>query len=309
VRTSRLQQVVKMTSAASSLARLCIKKLANMLVVMVIVSCGCGRSWTGREVLAFPSPHHAIRYTPNNLLRCSMRATLSTDITEDNNVFVMPKPLSSCRFRDITDCVVTKREPLVLQDVFAFNRDKWLDDMLFELGPEVIDYDVRLSGMILESKRKNEESRRLLEEKADINIKEQSHLIRKKSKTRSPAVKSFEIETYQSTFREFLSQVMQYSSHDDNLYFMTETLLQNHAKTLVVQPELTQLPTRLFGPDWFSFFPQTIRPKSALVVGGKGARSFLHSDPFDWLGWNYLFEGEKLCKCLVLLPCRSLYNV
>jgi hypothetical protein len=50
----------------------------------------------------------------------------------------------------------------------------------------------------------------------------------------------------------------------------------------------------------FKYFPDKIRPLAALIVGGKGARSFLHRDPYDWIGWNYLFSGKKLCKWYVI---------
>jgi hypothetical protein len=34
-------------------------------------------------------------------------------------------------------------------------------------------------------------------------------------------------------------------------------------------------------------------------VGGAGARSFLHADPYEWVGWNLLFEG---CKVWTFFP-------
>jgi hypothetical protein len=50
----------------------------------------------------------------------------------------------------------------------------------------------------------------------------------------------------------------------------------------------------------FKFFPEAIKPKSALIIGGVGARSFLHADPYAWTGWNYLIEGRKLCKIFAI---------
>ena len=49
-----------------------------------------------------------------------------------------------------------------------------------------------------------------------------------------------------------------------------------------------------FGENYFKYFPSTIQPKTALIIGGVGSRSFLHADPYEWMGWNYLLEGKKL---------------
>ncbi|CAM9733218.1 unnamed protein product [Discosporangium mesarthrocarpum] len=39
-----------------------------------------------------------------------------------------------------------------------------------------------------------------------------------------------------------------------------------------------------------------------VIVGGLGARSFLHSDPMEWMGWNILIEGRKLWTFLPPSP-------
>ena len=46
-----------------------------------------------------------------------------------------------------------------------------------------------------------------------------------------------------------------------------------------------------FGRNLFEAFPAEVRPKDAcLIIGGRGARSTLHADPFDWMGTNYCLE-------------------
>ena len=101
-----------------------------------------------------------------------------------------------------------------------------------------------------------------------------------------------EVGTFEATLRDFIGSVIDDSNHDESWYLMDEDLLQvdDHlAKQL-------QLPRRLFDKDLFKYFPDEIRPKSAIIIGGEGARSFLHVDPYEWTGWNYLFEGRKICK-------------
>jgi hypothetical protein len=101
------------------------------------------------------------------------------------------------------------------------------------------------------------------------------------------------IESYEATFNEFLDSLPENSDHDENLYLMNEDLLQNQTNLL----EFMQTSEGLFGSDLFKHFPEKIRPYQALIVGGIGARSFLHCDPYEWMGINYLFEGRKLCTC------------
>jgi hypothetical protein len=100
------------------------------------------------------------------------------------------------------------------------------------------------------------------------------------------------IESYQATLNEFLSSLSDNSDHDENMYLMNEDLLRNQTQLL----DFLKSASSLFGDDLFEHFPKEIRPYQALIVGGVGARSFLHCDPYEWMGMNYLFEGRKLCK-------------
>lgn len=68
-----------------------------------------------------------------------------------------------------------------------------------------------------------------------------------------------------------------------------------------------QHPTHLFGEDFFEYFPSAIRPLQALIIGGRGSRSFLHADPYEWNGWNYLVEGKKICTLVETSQFMMLY--
>ena len=116
-------------------------------------------------------------------------------------------------------------------------------------------------------------------------------------------VASVLVETYECTLNEYLAALVEGSNHIDSMYFMSEEILQHEeARSLLGQLEL---PEELFGKDLFKSFPLSIRPHSALIIGGAGSRSFLHADPYEWTGWNYCFEGEKLWT---FLPPESNQN-
>lgn len=91
--------------------------------------------------------------------------------------------------------------------------------------------------------------------------------------------------------KKVVDGMMAESTHDEAWYLLSENLLGN-------APELRDpfvLPPSLFGWDFFTLFPRPVRPKAnCLILGGTGARSFLHADPFEWTGVNYLLEGKKL---------------
>lgn len=111
-----------------------------------------------------------------------------------------------------------------------------------------------------------------------------------------------EVESFECTLNDYLKSLSQHSAsiHDESMYLMNEKILK---KTSIVDQQL-KLPGA-FGIDYFQYFPSKIRPKSALIIGGVGARSFLHVDPYNWTGWNYLLEGRKLWTFLP--PKRELY--
>lgn len=100
------------------------------------------------------------------------------------------------------------------------------------------------------------------------------------------------ITSYEAELRQFVSSLSDNSDHEDSLYLMNEDILNQPAAESLMTA-LT-LPKDLFGDDLLQHFPAKIRPKSALIIGGMGARSFLHADPYEWMGWNLLLEGLKL---------------
>jgi len=100
-----------------------------------------------------------------------------------------------------------------------------------------------------------------------------------------------EVESFQGTLRDYVAALLDESNHDESWYMMDESILESESSLSKIT-----LPKRLFGFDWFQYFPSKIRPKTALIIGGEGARSFLHADPYEWTGWNYLLEGRKLCE-------------
>jgi len=103
---------------------------------------------------------------------------------------------------------------------------------------------------------------------------------------------SGDLITYEAIFSEFLNSLPDNSDHFDSIYLMNEDILQRSPK----YRELFTLNTTIFGDDLFQHFPTLIRPRTALIIGGQGSRSFLHADPYEWTGWNYLVEGRKLCS-------------
>lgn len=103
-----------------------------------------------------------------------------------------------------------------------------------------------------------------------------------------------EIEQFECKLSEFLDIVGTESDHEENIYLLNEDIVNedDFVSSKVILPE------KIFGKNQFDEFPKSVRPKIALVIGGEGARSFLHRDPFEWIGWNHLLEGRKLCKFL-----------
>jgi hypothetical protein len=107
---------------------------------------------------------------------------------------------------------------------------------------------------------------------------------------------SGELLTFEAVFSEFLATVSDNSDHFNSIYLMNEEILQRLPKSR----EQFTLNSTIFDKDLFQHFPPLIRPRTALIIGGQGSRSFLHADPYEWTGWNYLVEGRKLCSFLYL---------
>jgi len=101
-----------------------------------------------------------------------------------------------------------------------------------------------------------------------------------------------DLESYEAPFSEFLSALPENSDHSHSMYLMSEDIMTT--PSAIPLAEQLSLPDSLFGSDLFQHFPAPVRPKTALIIGGAGARSFLHADPFEWVGYNILLEGQKV---------------
>jgi len=171
------------------------------------------------------------------------------------------------------------RVPCVLTNAYgsSFDPENWTQDMIDLLKLELVEYDAR-------------------------NIIENT------------------LDTYECTLGEFVSALPENSDHFESIYLMSEDLLRRtprlspdlftdsdlsedmkgdmdmrseelreHYEQVESLTDRLKLPTEIFGTDYFQHFPSAIRPQCALVVGGCGSRSFLHADPYEWTGYNYLF--------------------
>lgn len=187
--------------------------------------------------------------------------------------FIMPGDCQSLSAEELQSLIsTTSKGPLLLRNVFPLvgDQNEQLTEQLMErLASEPVQYDIRT----LQSDDEEEDSDD--EEEQDVDEEEQRFLI----------------ETFECSLQELIETLTEDEGrHDENIYMMTETLLEKHPD--LMEPYV--LPKDKFGVNLFDQFPALIKPKSALIVGSRGARSFLHSDPYDWLGWNYLLEGKKL---------------
>ena len=109
------------------------------------------------------------------------------------------------------------------------------------------------------------------------------------------------ISSYEANFMEFIATLPDNSDHEDSMYLMNEDLLKGEQEL----NDQFKLNEALFEKNLFQYFPDKIRPHNALIIGGVGSRSFLHADPYEWMGWNYLLEGKKLWTFLSPDLCDS----
>lgn len=103
--------------------------------------------------------------------------------------------------------------------------------------------------------------------------------------------------SFEATLGEFVEECFS-SCHDDSIFLLDEDLLVDDPASGVSElaRQVAILPAGFFPDgDMFDLFPEAIRPKKpCLLIGGAGARSTLHADPYSWTGWNYLAEGSKI---------------
>ena len=98
-------------------------------------------------------------------------------------------------------------------------------------------------------------------------------------------------ELFEAPLRAFLDELVADSRHGAARFLFDEEALAGAPAALRLSP----LPPPLFDgvDDGFDAFPAALRPAGAcLLMGGTGARSSLHADPYSWTGWNYLLEAR-----------------
>lgn len=135
--------------------------------------------------------------------------------------------------------------PVVITDVFAFNRQEWIDRLVSTLGDCGVEYDQRLYGG----------GDGLCEDSGD-------------------GVGDDELNRYEATLKDFIDCVAgNNSDHYDNIYMMDESILSRDPELL---KPLDLSSSHLYkgdgdasdtGFDLFAHFPSKIRPSMALIIG------------------------------------------
>lgn len=153
--------------------------------------------------------------------------------------------------------------PVVIKDLFNFNHDTWLNQIFHILNNRTIEYDVR-----------------------QYNLHDKEAIV----------------SSYEASFNEYIDSLYENSDHNDSMYFMDEKILQTipdeYIKAITISPTTTTSNTNTSSllsssttstnyiyenhRDLFELFPNDIQPHAALIIGGKGSRSFLHKDPYEW---------------------------
>lgn len=106
-----------------------------------------------------------------------------------------------------------------------------------------------------------------------------------------------------STYKAFPTRVSRSKGTEFNFTDKNRYLLEEHLLELPqARPELgasLRVPQDLLGPDEFELFPSSVRPqKLCAILGGVGARSFLHRWP-EYC--NIIVGAEIMRKALVSL--------
>lgn len=218
-----------------------------------------------------------------------------------HTVTVSASSLSREQFQQMYD---GKQQPLVLRDVLALNRSQWVDALLDTLYQTKVEYDARsiVPPVSYTGRIDASGSPELAENYENSFASEPLTYDLIYGSIAADAVSDTvpEVETYEADFVDFVDSLYDNSDHYDNIYLMSEFLLKEKVESTgkALENDFI-LNEKLFEKNLFDYFPASIRPRAALIVGGVGARSFLHADPYEWTGWNYLLEGRKLCKNLL----------
>ena len=127
--------------------------------------------------------------------------------------------------------------PVVITDIFSFNRQEWIDRLVNNLGDCEVEYDQRLYDECENS-----------DGVAELN-------------------------RYESTLKDFVDCVAGNSDHYDNIYMMDESILRGDPELL---KPLDLLSSHLYKGvddasdtrfDLFAHIPSKIRPSMALIIG------------------------------------------
>ena len=199
----------------------------------------------------------------SNLNAITRATSLSSSVLEkyghDKDEFLsIPRIDSRTCTKDEFRSLYNGSHPVILTNMFDFDNEWYTEELLAMIGEEKVQFDVKVD-----------------EEIGDT-------------------------EVWESQFHDFVG-IMIGSRHERSFYLMNEELMTKLGEGLTIDffsclfPHASYSDGRtVFDKDYFQNFPDAIRPNQALIVGGTGARSFLHADPFEWSGVNYMFEGRKV---------------
>ena len=172
--------------------------------------------------------------TPSSIEENGINKTTSTSIASSRfGIRVNANNLTKQTFDRYYDGKV----PVVITDIFSFNRQEWIDRLVNNLGDCEVEYDQRLY-------RECENSDGVAE-----------------------------LNRYESTLKDFVDCVAGNSDHYDNIYMMDESILSGDPELLkpldLSSSHLCKgvddtSDTRF---DLFAHFPSKIRPSMALIIG------------------------------------------
>lgn len=99
----------------------------------------------------------------------------------------------------------------------------------------------------------------------------------------------------QKRFKAPLATVMDVAAAGHPVMSMHEGVPRGMVEEVVRSALSADCPWRgVIETDMFPvLMPEGVCPETCLVLGGAGACSSLHADPFDWTGWSLLLTGEK----------------
>ena len=201
------------------------------------------RSIIDSRIIITPSPVTLEENNKNNTTTINYPSTSTSSITTSTTRFGIRVNANNLT-KQAFDSYYDGKVPVVITDVFAFNRQEWIDRLVCNLGDCEVEYDQRLySG-----------GDGLCEDSGD-GVDD-------------------ELNRYEATLKDFMDCVAgNNSDHYDNIYMMDESIL-NRDPELLKPLDLSS--SHLYkggddasdtGFDLFAHFPSKIRPSMALIIG------------------------------------------